>query len=198
MDDRELQGLARFVYEVGQLKRSARTGWWMAGVANVESVAEHSMRTAVLGYLLAQLEGADAERTAVLCLFHDLAETRIGDIPYVGKEYLHAAHANEVVADQVRDLPGPAASAVAGAVGEYELHESLEAALARDADRLECLLQAREYQAQGAQEVTGWIESSLAGLRSVTAKRLAETCLDASPGDWWRVFLEGRRRARGE
>jgi len=194
MDDEEVQALARYAYEVGHLKRSARTGWWMVGVSDPESVAEHTMRTALLGYLLAEIEGADAARTAVLCLFHDMQETRTGDIPYVGKEYLRAADPAEVTADQVRGLPDAAASAVTAAVQEYEAQESLEAQLAHDADRLECLVQAREYEVQGFEQVTPWIESSQAALRSVTAKRVAEACLEASPGDWWRVFLAQRRR----
>jgi len=55
-------------------------------------------------------------------------------------------------------------------------------------------VQAREYEVQGFEQVTPWIESSQAALRSVTAKRVAEACLEASPGDWWRVFLAQRRR----
>jgi putative hydrolase of HD superfamily len=194
MDDEELQALARYAYEIGHLKRSARTGWWMVGISHPESVAEHTLRTALLGYLLAEMEGADPARTAVLCLFHDMQETRIGDIPYVGKEYLRAADPAAVTADQVRGLPDAAARAVTGAVHEYEAQESLEAQIAHDADRLECLVQAREYEVQGFEQVTPWIESSQAALRSVTAKRLAEACLEISPGDWWRVFLAQRRR----
>jgi putative hydrolase of HD superfamily len=177
MDDEELQALARYAYEIGHLKRSARTGWWMVGISHPESVAEHTLRTALLGYLLAEMQ-----------------ETRIGDIPYVGKEYLRAADPAAVTADQVRGLPDAAARAVTGAVHEYEAQESLEAQIAHDADRLECLVQAREYEVQGFEQVTPWIESSQAALRSVTAKRLAEACLEISPGDWWRVFLAQRRR----
>jgi putative hydrolase of HD superfamily len=36
----------------------------------------------------------------------------------------------------------------------------LEARLAKDADKLECLIQAREYQAQGHEDVPPWIETS--------------------------------------
>jgi putative hydrolase of HD superfamily len=198
MDENGLQGLARFAYELGHLKQSARTGWWMVGVSHPESVAEHTLRTALLGFVLAEMEGADAARTAVLCLFHDVAETRTGDIPRMGKEYVQAAPAVNVTADQVRDLPEEAAAAVAGAVDEYEAQASIEARLAHDADRLECLVQAREYQVQGYEQVTAWIESSRADLRSVTAKRLAAACLEVSPGDWWRSFLDQRWQSTGE
>src|SRR2546430_2932389 len=170
MDDEELQALARYAYEVGHLKRSARTGWWMVGVSDPESVAEDTLRTALLGYLLAEMEGADAARTAVLCLFHDIQETRIGDIPYVGKECLRPADPAEVTADQVRGLPDEAARAVTGAVQEYEAQESLEAQLAHDADRLECLVQARGYEGQGLRHVKPWTGGSHAGVHSVTGK----------------------------
>src|SRR5215469_9736084 len=49
----------RYLYEVGQLKLSKRTGWWHAGVPDPESVAEHTFRTAIIGYVLAVLEDAD-------------------------------------------------------------------------------------------------------------------------------------------
>src|SRR5947209_1467169 len=164
MDDEQLQALARYAYEVGHLKRSARTGWWMVGVSDPESVAEHTLRTALLGYLLAEMEGADAARTAVLCLFHDI-QTRIGDIPYVGKEYLRAADPAEVTADQVRGLPDEAANAVTGARQEYDAQEWLDAQLADRADRLECLVQAREHEVSALEQVTPLVQSSQVACR---------------------------------
>src|SRR2546429_10031823 len=111
MDDEEVQALARYAYEVGHLKRSARTGWWMVGVSDPESVAEHTMRTALLGYLLAEIEGADAARTAVLCLFHDMQETRSGDNHYVGQGYLGAGEPAHGTADAKRWVPDETAIA---------------------------------------------------------------------------------------
>ncbi|TDU76018.1 HD domain-containing protein [Streptomyces sp. KS 21] len=40
----DLSAVARFLYEAGTLKHTRRTGWWMAGVNDSESVAEHSWR----------------------------------------------------------------------------------------------------------------------------------------------------------
>jgi hypothetical protein len=46
-EDRELgNDMAKYLYEAGQLKRVKRSGWWIAGVKDPESVAEHSFRTA--------------------------------------------------------------------------------------------------------------------------------------------------------
>ncbi len=195
MADAELEGLATFLYEMGQLKRSKRTGWWLPGVKDPESVAEHSFRTAIIGHLLAVMEGADPARTALLCLFHDTQETRVGDIPSVGRDYLTTAPNEQITDDQVAAFPAEVGEAVRELVGEYEARTSLEAQVARDADKLECLIQAREYEVQGYANVTPWVETSAVALRTVSAKRLAEACQQVGPGEWWRPFVEAYGRA---
>ena len=51
----------------------------------------------------------DAKVHEVVQMFHDTQETRITDIPYIGKRYLQAAPNEEVTADQMRGLPAPVA-----------------------------------------------------------------------------------------
>src|SRR5258708_32840707 len=93
------------------LKRSKRTGWWIAGIKDPETIAEHSWRTAVIGAVLATMEGADPAKAALLATFHDTQETRIGDIPWIGRRYITAASNETVTADQVADAhPSVAAS----------------------------------------------------------------------------------------
>ncbi|NUP22906.1 MAG: HD domain-containing protein [Streptomyces sp.] len=173
-----------FLYEIGLLKRYKRTGWVIAGVPDPESIADHSHRTAVIASAIAAMEGADPQRAAFLALFHDSQETRTTDIPHLGKRYLKAAANTEVTRDQVAGLPGPLADAVGGAVTEYEARESAEAVCARDADKLECLLQAVEYREQGNQHTQAWIDTSLAALKTASAKRLAEEALRRGPLEW--------------
>jgi putative hydrolases of HD superfamily len=190
MPEPEVEGLTNFLYEMGLLKRYKRTGWLIAGIDNPESIAEHSFRTAIIGYLLAVMEGADPAKTAALCLFHDTQETRLGDVPSVGKAYVVTAPNPEVTADQVAGFPAEIGQAVRQVVDEYEARQTLEAQLAKDADKLECLIQAREYQAQGHEDVPPWIETSAAALRSESARQLAEACQQVPPRQWWKAFAE--------
>ncbi len=190
MPEPEMEGLTNFLYEMGLLKRYKRTGWLIAGIDNPESVAEHSFRTAIIGYLLAVMEGVDPAKTAALCLFHDTQETRIGDVPSVGKGYVVTAPNPEVTADQVAGFPAEVGQAVRKLVDEYEARQSAEARLAKDADKLECLIQAREYQAQGHDDVPPWIETSAAALQSGSARQLAEACQQVPPRQWWKAFAE--------
>jgi putative hydrolase of HD superfamily len=169
-------------------------GWLIAGVENPESISEHTFRTAIIGYLLARMEGADPHKTATLCLFHDTQESRIGDVPSVGKAYVVTAPNPQVTADQVVGFPEEIGQAVRELVDEYEDRENLEARLARDADKLECLIQAREYQAQGHEDVPPWIETSAAALQSRSARQLAESCQQVPPRQWWKAFAESYPR----
>jgi putative hydrolase of HD superfamily len=73
---------------------------------------------------------------------------------------------------------------ISGAVSEYEAAETTEAICARDADKLECLLQAREYQEQGHQNLQPWIDSSLASLHTPTAKQLASEAVTQNSLEW--------------
>jgi len=183
---RKHEVVARFFYEMGQLKRAERTGWWIAGVKHPETVAEHSFRVALIGYVLAQMEGADAPRTAAICLFHDLPECRLNDLHRVARRYVNLESAEaRAFSEQIGGLPQSLLNDLASLMSDFLADQSPEARLDRDADALECLIQAREYQAQGFVGVADWAEPSAASLVSKTARALAEACLQMEPSEWW-------------
>lgn len=186
----DLRPVVNFLYEMGLLKRSKRTGWWTAGIKDPETIAEHSFRVALVGYILASMDGADANRTAMMCLFHDSQETRTGDIEAIGKRYLTSTSPQRITADQTSGFPTALGTGMNDLVEEYEARETREAQLAHDADKLELVLQAREYEAQGGYDTSAWRENSLDGLTSQTARRLAEVACQVPPDQWWQAFRE--------
>lgn len=181
----DLDGIATYLLEAGNLKRIPRTGWLFAQVKHPESVADHSHRTALAAMILATLEGADPNRAALLAVLHDTPETRIGDIAHVGRRYVTAVPAADIVADQVADMPDPVAALITNAVDEFEDNESPEARCAKDADKLECLIQAVEYRHGGA-GVDDWITNSMKSLKTDAARAIAEAVLAADPLAWQR------------
>ena len=185
----EMAQVARFLFEAGTLKQSKRTGWWMAGVRDPESVAEHAWRTSLIASIIAKLEGADPARAAFLAVWHDTQETRTGDVNHLGKKYSTEADPEAVTADQVAGMPEVIASTVRDLVGEYEARESAEAICARDADKLECMLQGIEYRSQGYELAQRWIDNSRGRLVTKTANELAEQLLNMGPLDWLRTVL---------
>lgn len=185
----DLSAVANLLYEMGALKQARRSGWWMAGVRDPESIAEHSWRTALIASVIAKLEGADPARATLLAVWHDSQETRTGDVSYLGRRYAQRADPEKVTADQVAGTPEPLAEMVRHLVAEYEARQTPEAVCARDADKLECLLQGIEYKAQGYTGAQRWITNSRGRLVTETAQRLADQLLDRDPLDWLRTAM---------
>jgi putative hydrolases of HD superfamily len=197
-----LAGTATFLFEMGHLKNLPRAGWLFLGIPRPESVAEHSFRVAVIGLILAAMDGADVGRTTALCLMHDAHETRISDVPSVGRAYVTTASPEAVTAHQTAGMPDEVAKVVQELTAEYEATETLESRLAHDADKIETLLQAIEYQAQGY-AAEPWRETSLAALRTDAGRQLAQA-IGSTDSRWWAPFaasyaeLRASTRARKE
>lgn len=144
------------------LKRLPRTGWLLAGVAQPESVAEHSWATALLALALAHevnrsapeqgLDGPlDVGRVAQIALVHDLAEATLTDLPrrataLLGEGVKHAAE--ERALDDLLGT-GVDAEALLALWRDYDRSASPEARLVRDADKLEMVYQAYCYEIAG-------------------------------------------------
>lgn len=179
--------ILQWAVEAGLLKRVKRTGWWCSGVKDPESVAEHSHRMSLLAFYIAGEEGADPYKAASLGLFHDLPEARIGDAHAVVKRYWKNLSADEARArdEQNACLPEGRGRARIEALGrEWSAGRSPEARAARDADYLECAIQALEYFWQEKTVAREWVESNVRRLQTKTGKRLGQALK--------RVFARGK------
>jgi putative hydrolase of HD superfamily len=181
-----MKNLIRFLFEVGHLKNVPRSGWLMWGIEPPESVADHSFRTTVIGYFLAHLEQADVARTVEMCLFHDVHEARLTDLHRLARKYVDWETAeSKAISHFLKRVPATIAENLAGVLAEYNRHDSLESRIAKDADRLEFIFQAVEYQAQGHGDLGTWIDQNRQDLRTASAKKLAEACLEKDMHCWW-------------
>ncbi|WP_137970268.1 HD domain-containing protein [Streptomyces antimycoticus] len=172
-----------------ELAGGKRSGWWIAGVKDCETIAEHSFRTAIIGAVLAMMEGADPAKVALLCTFHDTQETRVGDIPWIGRRCLEAATNEKVTADQVSKAHPAVADGIKAVVHEYENGDSLEVLVAHDVDKLECMLQGMEYLEQGYRNAQEWVDTSRAKLKTASALALAEAAQGMSSAEWKHTYL---------
>jgi putative hydrolase of HD superfamily len=187
----EAPGITAFLYEIGQLKRYPRTGWQTAGVPSPESVADHSYRASVIAAVLATMEGADPQRAAFLAIWHDSQETRTTDLSHLTKRYVTSLPNASVTSQQVTRLPEALAGVITAAVAEYEARETPEARCARDADKLELLLQAREYTGMGHPGLRPFLDSALSSLRTPAARELAAEAQRQGYLDWVASAMDG-------
>lgn len=179
-----MEEFSDFIYELGMLRRICREGWRLAGVAEPESVAAHSLRAAQIGYILATLEEYERpDEVAAMLVFHDMGECRIGDLHKVANRYVDA--------DERKAVEGQCAGL--GATGEcilafwhrFESPDSEAGVIARDADLLDMAASAREYTAAGYGDAVPWLDVIDARLSTDSARRLFNALLDSEPHAWW-------------
>ncbi len=174
------QRLTNFLFEVGMLRKTPRTGYQFLG-SGQENVAEHSFRTTVIAYVLASLTGADMGRTMGMALFHDLHETRIGDFNYVNRIY----NSRNALLALEHALEGTGLDEVIQWWHELEGENTLEAQLVHDADQLDLILNLKQEQDLGNPYAAKWIDCAVPRLRTDAAKDLAEVILRTDHTDWW-------------
>jgi len=178
--------LADFLFEVGMLRKTPRTGLQFLGSGR-ESVAEHSYRTTMIGYVLARKCDASWERVMLMCMVHDLHEARVGDFNYVNRLY-NSADEGRAFRDAVEQT-GPD-QRLLEAAEELEASRTEEARLVRDADQLDLILTLKEQQDLGNPYAPKWLHHALKRLRTECGSELAQAIVNTDHTDWWFAGVE--------
>lgn len=140
-----------FIQSIFRLKKIKRTGWLAKGkILNGESIADHSYSLSALCMVFSDILGLDTEKVIKMCIIHDLAESIIGDImPGEIPDKEKKMKENKVMKSILFSLPVSVRIDYFGIWKEFLLNGSKEAQLVHKVDKLEMLLQAREYLLQG-------------------------------------------------
>ena len=183
-----------FFAEAGLLKRVKRSGWWVAGIADPETVAEHSFRCAVIAYYIAHCEGVDPFKTVTMALFNDIHEARINDLHKMGHYYIEFRDAEKkAFADQIAGLHPKVKGEMAKLRSAYDVQSCRESTVARDADILECLLQAKEYVDNGYPAARTFFKRAPDFLKTKTARALWKKALTWDSHAWWQEVVKFER-----
>ena len=177
-----MKRVVEFLFEVGMLKKTPRTGYQFLGSGG-ESVADHSFRTAVIGYVLSSQEpDADRNKVVLMCLFHDLSEARSGDHNYMNKKYVEVDE-ESAIRDQVRGIPF--GDEIKALIQEFNNNDTLEACLSKDADQLEMILELKEQLDLGNPNAQDWLSFAVRRLHTDSAKKMAKEVLATHSSEWW-------------
>ena len=180
------QAIVDFFYEVGHFKRLPRAGWQIIGIKAPETVAEHTCRSVFMAYVLAKMEGANPEKAALISAIHELPETRLGDLSKVAQKYIPEKKERELIVlkDQLKDLPEEIRKGFWEFLEDFEKDTTPEQVVARDADYLEVLMQAKEYLLQGCEGAQNWIDNASKLVKTESAKRLVPLIINTRPSAW--------------
>ena len=81
----EISNLVNFLFEWRVLKYVPRAGLNFLKGPIKENLAEHTLYTVIIAWILTKLEKADESKTIKMALIHDLAEVRGGDRELMNK-----------------------------------------------------------------------------------------------------------------
>jgi putative hydrolase of HD superfamily len=177
-----MKNITNFLFEVGMLKKTPRTGYQFLG-SGQESVAEHSFRTAIIGYILSLQEGsADPHKTVLMCLFHDLHEARTGDHNYVNKRYVTVDEESAVndLADGI-----PFGEEIITVTREFNSGESIESKISKDADQLDLIMELKVQKDLGNRYAEEWLHYAVQRLLTVSGKKMSQEILTTDSTEWW-------------
>lgn len=177
-----MYSIANFLFEVGMLSRTPRSGYRFLGSGS-ESVAEHILRTAFVGYTLCKMdESLDELRVLKMCILHDLPEARTGDMNYVNKKYV-TVDETKAVKELTDDLFF--GEDIRSVIEEFNAKQTRESLIVRDADQIALILQLKECGDLGNKYSEEWISFALQRLVTDNGKKLAERIVQTDSSQWW-------------
>ncbi|MFA5169285.1 MAG: HD family hydrolase [Candidatus Paceibacterota bacterium] len=186
-----MKSIVNYIFEIGVLKRERHNGFKLIGIDNPDSVAEHALRAAQIGYILTVLENKkngmeiNPERVASILIFHDNGEVRIGDLHKVAARYIDSREAEKnAFADQVKYLPEEFKNLIKY-FEEIEERSTKEGVIAKDADWLEAAFSAKEYYDLGNELAMDWINNVGMALETESAKEIFKEMKETRFTDWW-------------
>jgi putative hydrolase of HD superfamily len=190
----EIERVLKMAFEVGTLRKVARSHRQLLLSDDLsDNIASHSYRVTLIGYLLAKAEKVDPLKVLLMCLTHDVGETRSGDQNWVNKKYVKVFE-DEILKDQFDGLVDD--NEMYNFALEYDKRESLEAKIAKDADVLDQMLLLKEYSALGNTEAVEWLQGGEQAklLFSDTAKAIAKKIVLEDHHNWWNDLWTAKRR----
>jgi putative hydrolases of HD superfamily len=177
-----MKRIADLLFEARMLKEIPRSGLHFLG-AGRESVAEHVYSTTFIAYVMSRLNPeVDGLKLISMCIVHDLAEARTGDLNSVQKAYVRPDE-SRAISDAVRGVPFE--SEIKELIREYREKRTPEAHLAHDADQIALLLELRDLEGIGYATPKDWQPHVRARLQTETGKAMAEAVSAARREDWW-------------
>ncbi|MEZ7892455.1 MAG: HD domain-containing protein [Candidatus Wallbacteria bacterium] len=173
--ENEFNNLIKTFMEFGILKKAPRTGWTWRNVPDCESIADHCYRVNLISMVLCDFLNSSkkiypdipvisSEKVLRMAALHEIAECRVGDIPfpalkYIGGDVKTAAEKN-AVKDMLGELSVKTGVDYIKLWNEFEDAGSIEGRLVKSADKFEMLLQAYEYERAGIKTLDDFWENA--------------------------------------
>ncbi len=180
-----------FLFEIGSLRNVPRA-WQQVMTGKVQNISEHLFRVAMIGWIIAVSEKADVSKVLKMCLIHDVAESRTGDIAPIHRDYV-TRHEELAETHIFQDtILGKEALVL---LKEYNDRKSLEAKIVKDADTLDVDFELMELARASDSVAIAYLKNTRPIIRAKklytkTAKRMWDEIQKADPDVWHKALTQ--------
>lgn len=151
LEKNQLLNLLSFFRIVCNLKTIKRSGWiHKSNITSPESVADHSYSMCMMSMILAEIINLDSGHIMKMVIIHDLAESLVGDhmpddISSEEKQLVEDKAMKKIISK----LPNSLRKNYLNIWNEYNDNITVNAKFVHNMDKLEMVLQAKEYEFEG-------------------------------------------------
>jgi len=175
------------LYELGAIRHIDRM-WKRFLNADFANNTEHLFRVAWIALVIAKHEGVtNTDKILKMAIAHDIAESRTGDVDYLSRQYVERKETlaiDDILEDTILEEEFKAL------LHEYELRESIESRIVKDADNLDVDMELREQADRGhaLPSRPEWVAMRKhvrdTKLYTKTAKKMSEAITESDPHGW--------------
>lgn len=139
--------LFNFFNVIEDLKHSERQGWKDKDVERPrDTIASHSLGASLLGWVMAEKEDLDSDKIVKMLVMHDLIMGYVEDYTPEDEEFDSKKDMEREAFDKlVEVVPEEIREDFTSLFQELQNQETGDARLAKEADKMDTLLQARSY-----------------------------------------------------
>ncbi len=177
-----MKPIANLLFEMRMLKDIVRSGYAFLGSGR-ESIAEHSFTTTFICFVMSKMDrGIDGAKLMAMALLHDIPEARTGDLNYVQKKYTQVDEA-KAISHLIKPLAF--GKDIKSLIEEFNLGETREAKLAKDADQLSFVLELKKLEDTGANSPERWLPLVIGRIKTQTGRQIAQSIMETQWDEWW-------------
>lgn len=188
LDTNKAENFKKFLSEIQMLKRLDHVGIKLAGAESTDSLGEHIALSAQIAFILGELEGANSAKCAIINLFHDNHEARIGDHNKVSARYIDTKGAEkQAEVEHFGGLPNNIGDKIVNLLDEKHRRNTKEGIIAQDADWLEVAMEAKVQLEKGLKGCQIWLDNVEKALETESAKQVFQTIIKEPDfiNCWW-------------
>ena len=180
----KIKNLVNFLFETRILKYLPKSSLVYLRSPFSENVAEHTFYVAIIGWILAKMEGANENKIIKMALIHDLAEGRGGERNLINKFYSQTLNEPKIIKEISKDY-NLKNFEIEKLFKEFYEKKTKEAKLIKDADILADMILEKEVFDSGNQKAKKWLIVSLSRLKTKSGRKLGELLIKTNSDEWW-------------